>query len=108
MQYGILIAFGLMALAVLIDLALRHAQKAEDAKHPVVTNAAMLVDKQQNTSGGFIRLGRTEYLGLFEFADGTRVKLRMSPDEYSQLLEGERGMLTYQGTRFMNFDRQMH
>lgn len=107
MNLGILIAAGLLVLAFAIDWVLRYAQRKEDAKHPVITNAAMLADKQATKSGGFIRVGRIDYLGIFELADGERVKLRMSREEYIRYMEGERGVLTYQGSRFINFDRQM-
>ena len=48
----------------------------------------------------------TSYYVTFEIAtSGDRVELPMTGTEYGLLIEGDYGKLTFQGTRFIAFDR---
>ncbi len=47
----------------------------------------------------------TDYFATFELADGKRVKLRVKDAEFGMLSEGDRGRLTFQGTRYHGFER---
>ena len=49
--------------------------------------------------------GSTSYYATFEVASGDRMELSISASEYGLLAEGDRGNLTFQGTRFLAFDR---
>lgn len=48
----------------------------------------------------------TSYYVTFQVESGDRMELHMSGSEYGLIVEGDRGLLTFQGTRFLNFERQ--
>ncbi len=48
----------------------------------------------------------TTYYVTFEVESGDRMELRMDGDEYGLLVEGDQGLLTFQGTRFLGFERR--
>ena len=47
----------------------------------------------------------TSYYVTFEVESGDRMELNMNGSEYGLLVEGDRGMLTFQGTRYLSFER---
>lgn len=47
----------------------------------------------------------TAYYTTFEFESGDRLELKLSGSEYGQLAEGDYGILTFQGTRYLDFKR---
>lgn len=48
----------------------------------------------------------TSYHVTFEVESGDRMELRLSGSQYGLIVEGDQGLLTFQGTRFLNFERQ--
>ena len=48
----------------------------------------------------------TTYYVTFEVESGDRMELRVDGDEYGLLVEGDQGLLTFQGTRFLGFERR--
>lgn len=47
----------------------------------------------------------TTYYATFEFESGDRLELKLTGAEYGQLAEGDYGILTFQGTRYLGFKR---
>ena len=48
----------------------------------------------------------TSYYATFQVESGDRMEFEISDMEYGMLAEGDRGMLTFQGTRYLNFRRE--
>lgn len=48
----------------------------------------------------------TKYFVTFEVESGDRMELSMSGMEYGMLVEGDNGCLTFQGTRYLGFERR--
>ena len=48
----------------------------------------------------------TTYYVTFQVESGDRMELHVAGSEYGLLIEGDRGMLTFQGTRYLGFDRK--
>ena len=46
------------------------------------------------------------YYVTFAFDNGERIELCVPSREYGLIIAGDRGLLTFQGTRFLNFQRQ--
>ena len=80
--------------------------------------SARIVAKRQNTthnnqpnagdiSGahGFHTISSTSYYVTFQVDSGDRMELYVSGSEYGVLAEGDKGQLTFQGTRYLTFDR---
>lgn len=49
----------------------------------------------------------TSYYAAFEVESGDRMEFKLSGQEYGMLAEGDRGILSFQGTRFLSFDRTL-
>lgn len=47
----------------------------------------------------------TAYYATFQVESGDRMELRLAGNEYGLLAEGDRGKLSFQGTRFLGFER---
>ena len=47
----------------------------------------------------------TTYYVTFEAESGHRTEFRVSGREYGSIAEGDQGKLTFQGTRYLSFDR---
>ena len=47
----------------------------------------------------------TNYFVTFELENGSRLELGMKDPEYGMLAEGDQGRLSYQGTRYLGFER---
>lgn len=86
---------------------------------PRLTVSARIVAKRQNTthnnqpnagdiSGahGFHTISNTSYYVTFQVDSGDRMELFVSGSEYGVLAEGDKGQLTFQGTRYLTFDRE--
>lgn len=73
---------------------------------PIDEAPAHVVAKRQDTSGMGDSSVSTSYFVTFEFAGGRREELRTPAKEYGLLAEGDLGMLTHQGPKFLAFDRR--
>lgn len=47
----------------------------------------------------------TTYYVTFQVESGDRMELHVAGSEYGLLIEGDKGMLTFQGTRYLGFER---
>jgi len=47
----------------------------------------------------------TDYFVTFELEDGRRLELGVKDPEYGMLAEGDQGRLSWQGTRYLGFER---
>lgn len=76
---------------------------------PCLTVEAKIVAKRShaNHSAGQNGMGSTfyTYYVTFEVDSGDRMELSMSGTEYGMLAEGDKGKLTFQGTRYLKFER---
>ena len=45
------------------------------------------------------------YFGTFEVESGDRMELQLPSHKYGLLIEGDKGKLTFQGTRYLGFER---
>ena len=48
----------------------------------------------------------TSYFVTFQVESGDRMELSVSGTEYGMLIEGDNGRLSFQGTRYLGFERQ--
>ena len=78
---------------------------------PRLTVPATVVSKRANVSHH--RAGEhhhshtsTSYYVTFEVESGDRMELHMSGTEYGLLIEGDKGSLSFQGTRYLGFERE--
>ncbi|WP_353617143.1 DUF2500 domain-containing protein [Bacillus sp. E(2018)] len=75
-------------------------------KQPVLSVAAEMVTKRSKVSGGSNdSSASTWYFVTFEVESGDRMEFHVKAQEYGMLVEGDRGTLTFQGTRYLGFER---
>ena len=85
---------------------------------PRLTVPATVVAKRTNVSRhhtdntgdmtgahGYTSTSATTYYVTFQVESGDRMELRLSGTEYGQLAEGDTGKLSFQGTRYLGFER---
>ncbi|OMC72441.1 hypothetical protein BK126_01585 [Paenibacillus sp. FSL H7-0326] len=71
-----------------------------------MTEEARVLARRTYVSGGSgDSSARTSYYITFERGDGQRTELQVKDEEYGLIVEGDRGILSYQGTRFLGFER---
>ena len=78
---------------------------------PLLTVEAAVVakrDRRTRHSGGAHHHSHTHtsYYATFQVESGDRMELPVTGEEYGQLVEGDQGRLSFQGTRFKGFERQ--
>lgn len=62
------------------------------------------VHHRRNHHGAGIRHSTTYYV-TFQVESGDRMQMCVTGYEYGMLVEGDQGRLTFQGTRYLGFDR---
>lgn len=72
---------------------------------PVESVPSRVVAKWTTTSGGDNTSTTTHYHASFEMPSGEHKEFRLRLQFYKLFSEGDSGMLTYQGTRFHEFQR---
>lgn len=72
----------------------------------VITTVCRIVDKRTKVWGGTgDTRTNTSYFITFEFEDGSRKEFRVRSKQFGLLVAGDMGDLTYQGSRFISFNR---
>ena len=73
---------------------------------PVLTVDAQVVSRRSHyRRGSGNHMGHTSYYVTFQVESGDRMELYVSGEEYGMLVEGDQGRLTFQGTRYLGFQR---
>ena len=75
--------------------------KREDVSHSSIPVAG-----DATGAHGFHHTSSTTYYVTFEVKGGERLEFAVPGTEYGQLVEGDRGELSFQGTRFLSFEKQ--
>ena len=103
----ILAAFGVVLVRGLV-------QWGRNNKSPRLTVEATIVSRRADTSTHLHNTGSgachtscsTWYYVTFQVASGDRMEFSVPGREYGLLAEGDRGELTFQGTRYLSFERK--
>ena len=80
-------------------------------RSPKLTVPAVVVAKRGHTThhhdaGEFHHShSSTTYYATFQFESGDRLELHVPGSQFGYLVEGDRGQLSFQGTRFLGFER---
>ena len=95
--------------AFIVVSGLRQWSKNNDS--PRLTVDAEVVTKRtcvHHHNGGPDHMGHTStsHYVTFQVASGDRMELPVTGSEYGMLAEGDRGQLSFQGTRYLGFERQ--
>ena len=84
------------------------AQWFKNENSPRLTVPTKIVDMQRKThhhhSNGHHHHTHTYHV-TFEVESGDRMELKVSRNEYGMLVVGDRGRVSFQGTRYLGFER---
>ena len=104
-----LLVFGLILFTVIRSIS----QWNKNNHSPRLTVPATVIAKRTNVSHHHHHdanhVGHTStstsYYVTFQVESGDRMELHMAGHQFGLLVEGDRGMLTFQGTRYLGFER---
>ena len=90
------------------------AQWNQNNHSPRLTVPAVIVAKRTNVTrhhhggagGHHHHHTSTSYYVTFQFGGGDRMELLVSGSEYGMFVEGDQGDLSFQGTRYLGFERK--
>ena len=91
---------------VLFVFAKSVSEWGKNNRAPRLTVEAVVVARRGHTSHQSDHHS-TSYYVTFEVRSGDRMELHVPANEFGYLVEGDRGQLTFQGTRFVSFSREI-
>ena len=101
--------FLLVAGMIIVTLVRSASEWSANNHSPVLSVDAKVVSKRTNVSAHANQNGghssSTIYYVTFQVESGDRMELSVKSSEYGMLAEGDSGRLTFQGTRFLGFER---
>ena len=105
--------FLLVAGMILVNLVKGIGEWNQNNHSPRLTVPAKVVAKRTNVTshrhnganGHHHHHTSTTYYVTFEVESGDRMELHMTGSEYGLLVEGDYGNLSFQGTRYLGFER---
>lgn len=106
----IAIMFAIVILTILYQLMVGLGEWTRNNSLPSIAIPARIVSRRSevNGRGGSQMRGRvwTTYFATFELKSGERLEFSIHGKEFGQLVEGDQGILTHQGTRYQGFARR--
>ena len=108
------VIFTLMLVMFAVTAVRGLGQWSKNNRSPVLTVEAVVVAKRADVSRHIHSAGpeaapvhssHTTYYAAFQVESGDRMELCLPAAEYGLLAEGDRGRLTFQGTRYQGFSR---
>ncbi|MDD4312378.1 MAG: DUF2500 domain-containing protein [Eubacteriales bacterium] len=110
-----ILLFSFVFVIIIIKIVKSAKQWKQNNDSPVLTVEAKVVTKRSdvsyrhnmNSSNDTMDMGysSTTYFVTFEVQSGDRMELRVPDTEYGMLTEGDKGSLTFQGTRYLSYAR---
>ncbi len=76
----------------------------KNSSSPTLAVAVKVLDKRMRVRGEH---SHTTYFITFEVESGDRIELEVGDKYYGTIVEGDKGKLTFQGTRFVKFEREI-
>lgn len=106
--------FGIFLVGFIIAMIRGIKTWHKNNKSPRLTVSARITSKRIDTSHGSAHgahghvhsTSSTWYYVTFEFESGDRQEFSVMGREYGLLSEGDSGKLTFQGTRYLSFERE--
>lgn len=106
--------FGMVLIVFVVTLVRGIGEWHKNNNSPRLTVPAKVVSKRTSVSRGHHHgvnghmhtTSSTWYYATFEVENGDRMELALSGSEYGMLAESDTGKLTFQGTRYLSFERE--
>jgi len=104
----VLLVFVAVFAVIIVFIVRGVMQWGKNNNSPVITVNAVMVTKRMNVSHhnhAEYYLSSTTYYATFEVESGNRMEFVVQAQEYGMLVERDNGRLTFQGTRYLGFER---
>ncbi len=101
-QLLFILAFGLIFGMIVASLVKGAKQNHHNNNSPRLTSEATVVTKRTKVWGDH---SHTDYYATFQFESGDRLELEIPHNQFGYLVEGDKGKLSFQGTRYLGFER---
>lgn len=114
----IFIIFAIVIVGIITTAVRGVSQWSKNNASPRLTVEAAVVGKRidvthhqhanagdQTGAHGYHTASSTSYYVTFQVESGDRMEFSVSGAEYGMLIEGDRGRLSFQGTRYLGFER---
>jgi hypothetical protein len=105
-EYMFTIAFILILGVIVIMVVKNIATWNKNNNSPRLTVEAKVMSKRTAITHHHDSMSSTRYYVTFQVDSGDRMELPMTGSEYGMLAEGDVGKLTFQGTRYLSFERK--
>ena len=103
------VAVFIMVFGIFLFIAVKSVSQWNKNNHsPRLTVPATVVTKRSSHHHGGANghhHSSTSYYVTFQVESGDRMELHVEGTEYGLLVEGDHGRLTFQGTRYLGFER---
>ena len=114
------VIFVIMLISIISGLSRNAKRERKNDQSPRVTADVKVVSKRMEVGGnrnhrrmgadGMMENGYSysysDYFVTFEFDSGDRLELPVDGSDYGLLVEGDQGKLSFQGTRYLGFERK--
>lgn len=97
--------FAVIVIMFIVMAASGISRWQKNNRSPRLTVHAKLVAKRMQVRRRQDHGSFTDYYATFQVESGDRMEMAMPAEEYGLLVEGDIGNLTFQGTRFISFER---
>ncbi|MBQ4572406.1 MAG: DUF2500 domain-containing protein [Clostridia bacterium] len=105
--------FTIFLVVFIYNVVMNIRQWHKNNQSPRLSVDATVVTKRSHTShnhhhhnGHMHTASSTSYYVTFQVQSGDRMELRVKSYDYGMMVEGDYGVLTFQGTRFLGFERK--
>ena len=106
MQVMVPLMFVLVFGIIIVTMVRGIGEWNKNNQSPKLTVPATVVAKRSDVHRGIETMHTfTSYYVTFQVESGDRMEFEVSDMEYGMLAEGDSGELTFQGTRYLNFQR---
>ena len=104
------IVFGIILIVFVVTFVRGIGEWHKNNNSPRLTVPATVVSKRMEVTrhhdaNSHMSHSSTWYYATFQVESGDRMELSIPDRDYGYLVEGDRGSLTFQGTRFLSFNR---
>lgn len=105
------VAFMAIMAVILVQIVRGISQWGRNNRSPRLTVEASVAAKRTNVThhrhgtDNMLDSTSTSYYATFQVESGDRMEFSLSGSQYGMLAEGDRGRLSFQGTRFLGFER---
>jgi hypothetical protein len=108
------VVFVIIVVVILFAIFSSIKQWSYNNKQPVLTVVSKVVSKRSkvstsnnNQNDHMHSSTSTDYYVTFEVESGDRIEFSIQDREFGLLAEGDQGKLSFQGTRYLSFNREI-